>query len=156
MGCEYRARISRNKMNIFYEADNYLRSLPKYLVGSGAAFTVDLIAYASLKPYLGISKSLSISFLVGTITLYSILRLTTNSKIRKKRIGLILQVGIGLGSFLINYWFLIQFEGFFDVLLRQPMMFNEHFIAGLTKFIAACIGFIWSSYMTMKLNFESR
>ena len=143
-------------MNIFYEAKNYLRSLPKYLVGSGTAFTTDLIAYASLKPYLGISKSLSISFLVGTITLYCILRLTTHSRIRKKRIGLILQIGIGLGSFLINYLLLIKFERFFDVLLTKPMMVNEHLIAGLTKLIAACIGFIWSSYMTMRLNFISK
>ena len=143
-------------MNIFHEVDNYLRSLPKYLVGSGAAFTTDLIAYASLKPYLGIPKSLSISFLVGTTTLYFILKLTTNSRIRKKRIGIILQIGIGLGSFLINYLLLIQLEKFFSVLLTQPMLFNEHFIAGVTKFIAACIGFIWSSYMTMKLNFVSR
>ena len=143
-------------MNMRSGAGNYIRSLPKYLVGSGAAFSTDLIAYASLKPYLGISKSLSISFLVGTCTLYYVLRWTTISRIRRKRFGLILQLGIGLGSFLINYWVLIQFENFFGDLLAQPMILNEHFIAGLTKFIAACIGFIWSSYMTMKFNFVSR
>ena len=142
-------------MNFLHEVDKYLHSLPKYLVGSGAAFFADLLSYASLKPHLGISKSLSISFLIGTFTLYCVLRWTANSRIRKKRIGMLLQICIGLGSFLINYLVLIQLERLFIGFSTQPTIINAHFIAALTKLIAACLGFIWTSYLTIKLNFES-
>ena len=141
-------------MNLSCELKRYIQSLSKYLTGSAAAFLVDLITYASLKPYLDISKSLSISFLVGTCTLYFILRNSTHSRIRKKRFGLLLQTGIGLGSFLINYLILIYLERLFLVMSIHPTILNAHFIAALTKFFAACAGFIWSSYLTMKLNFE--
>ena len=141
-------------MNLSHEAKKYIHSLSKYLAGSGAAFLADLITYASLKPYLDISKSLSISFLVGTCTLYFVLRKSTYSRIRKKRVGLLLQAGIGLGSFLINYLVLIHLEGLFIVMSIYPSMLNTHFVAAFTKFIAACAGFIWSSFLTMKLNFK--
>ena len=143
-------------MNILYETKKYIRSLPKYLMGSGAAFSADLITYTLLRPYLYISISLSISFLVGTCTLYFVLRRTTSPRIMKKRVGLPLQMGIGLGSFLINYLVLIQLERFFIATSMQPSMLSALFIAASTKFIAACAGFIWSSYLTMKLNFSSR
>ena len=143
-------------MNILYKTEKYIRSLPKYLMGSGAAFSADLITYTSLRPYLDISISLSISFLVGTCILYFVLRRTASSRIMKKRVGLPLQIGIGLGSFLINYLVLIQLESFFIATSMQPTILNVHFIAASTKFIAACAGFIWSSYLTMKLNFSSR
>ena len=145
-------------MNLIHEIEKYLRSLPNYLVGSGAAFLTDLVAYTALKPHLGISKSLSISFLIGTSTLYCVLRWTTNSRIIKKRIGILLQTFIGLGSFLINYVALIQFERLLSIFsfITMSMPVNAYLLTAATKITAACLGFIWSSYLTMRLNFESK
>lgn len=143
-------------MNLIHEIEKYLRSLPNYLVGSGAAFLTDLVAYTALKPHLGISKSLSISFLIGTSTLYCVLRRTTNSRIIKKRIGILLQTFIGLGSFLINYVALIQLERLLSIFSVITMSVNAYLLTAATKITAACLGFIWSSYLTMRLNFESK
>ena len=149
--------------SVFSRIKNKLRTyiffLPSFLVGAGSAFFVDFSIYTFLKPILGINSSALISFIFGTLTIYSILRIRNNSKIKSKKIGFSIQFLIGIGSFVINLIILnlldfFPFNFFQDQFLSEP--YNSRYIAAINKLISSSFGFIWTSSMTSKILFSNR
>ena len=90
-------RIILDLKNFF---NSYLKFLPSFMKASGMAFLVDSIVFTLLRPSLGTNYSALTSFFFGTITLFSILRILNLSHIKSKKIGVLVQLFIGLGSFM--------------------------------------------------------
>ena len=77
----------------------YFLALPYYFLASGVAFLFDISVYVLSWRYLGTNFKFDFCFFSGCfLFLFSILRLTRESKYKKKRHGLIVQLFIGLVS----------------------------------------------------------
>ncbi len=136
----------------------YLIFLPSFAKASGTAFIVDSLVFTVLRPNIGTNYSAIISFMFGTITLFTILRILNLSRIRSKKIALAIQLFIGLGSLAINlcilnfldYTFISINYSFYLINLDKSFIY-----AFFSRFFAACVGFIWTSAMTNKFTFSS-
>ncbi len=138
--------------------EDYIRLLPSMLLGSGTAFLIDLSIYTCLRPRFGANISALTAFFFGTITLYSILRLTQKSKIRSKRIGVTIQLVLGVGSLAINLIILNSID--FLMLTYYQQLYLEKLdhsssYAAISKLISATFGFLWTSSMSSKILFRS-
>ena len=142
--------------NIFLD---YIKFLPSFIKASGSAFLIDSLVFTFLRPTLGTNYSACISFLCGTITLFSVLRIFNESRIKRKRTGILVQSFIGLGSFFINLCMLNLFDYLFksfDYLFYNANLNKSFLYAFMIRFLSACIGFIWTSTMTNKFTFTSK
>ena len=135
----------------------YIKFIPFYLVGSGCAFAIDLIVFTLLRTSFGSNISALIAFIFGTITSFLVLSTILEYRLSKKRIGIIIQLLIGLGTLLINIIVLniidysaerINYELYINFLDKS------HFYALFSKIIASCIGFLWTSSLTGKFLFK--
>ena len=81
------------------------------------------------------------------------LRLTNKSKIKSKRKGFVFQVLIGLGSLSINIIALYFIDILIEVISQDKFQINTMY-SFLTKIISGCFGFVWSSFLTSKYNFD--
>ena len=135
----------------------YLLSLPFYLLASGVAFLFDISIYVLSWRYLGTNLSSIFAFIVGVFVLFSILRLTRESKYKKKRHGFIVQLFIGLVSLSINLLILNTFDWiFFDLNGSHTKHTITIYYPFFAKFISSSIGFLVSSNLTIKFNFDLR
>ena len=98
-----KSKIKRIKLNRFKVGlKKYLEFVPFYLIGSGFAFTVDISIFTLLRTNLGTNYSALIAYIFGTITSFSTLIFITKFRLRKKRVGLLIHLLIGLGTLIIN------------------------------------------------------
>ena len=133
----------------------YLLSLPFYFLASGVAFLFDISVYVLSWRYLGTNLSTIFAFLVGVFVLFSILRLTRESKYKKKRHGFIVQLFIGLVSLSINLLILNTLDLiFFDLSGGNTKNTISIFYPFFAKFISSSIGFLFSSNLTIRFNFD--
>ncbi len=136
----------------------YIKFLPSFFIGSGSAFLIDIIIFTILRNSLGTNISALISLFVGSLTIFTILRFLQVSRIKRKRKGLFIQLCIGIGSLIINLICLniidyltqsINADAYYQYL-------NESRIyAALSRLVAGCFGFLWTSSMTSKFLFYS-
>lgn len=138
---------------------SYLIFLRFYLIATFFAVIVDLTIYTYLRNHINIISSATISFIFGQITVFSILNALQIRKIKRKRYALTTQFLIGLGTvsihiiilkFLDSNIYLIGYLGI-DNILKNKNIYNL-----ITKFIAACFGFLWTSLMTRKFIFKPK
>ena len=133
----------------------YLLSLPFYFLASGVAFLFDISVYVLSWRYLGTNLSTIFAFLVGVLVLFSILRLTRESKYKKKRHGFIVQLFIGFVSLSINLFILNTLDWiFFDLNGGNTKNTISIFYPFFAKFISSSIGFLFSSNLTIRFNFD--
>ncbi len=138
----------------------YIFNIPHFLLGSGTAFTVDLLTYTLLSPVIGINLSAAISFVIGTIVLYLVFSITTQPRIKKKRYGLSSQIIVGIGTLsinivVLNFLQLIYFS--LSTSLKSYLLISSPYnYALVSKIIASSCGFFWTSSMTMKFLFKFR
>ena len=151
------------KNNVFQRLKSKLRKyiffLPSFLFGSGTAFFVDFSIYTFFKPILGINISALISFIFGTLTLYSVLRIRNNSKIKSKKIGFSIQFLLGIVGFIINLIILNLLDIFtFNFFENQFLLelYNSRYNTAINKLISSSVGFIWTSSMTSTILFTNR
>ena len=149
--------MNRNKyfLNFFNKKDitSYLKFFPYYLISSSIAFITDTTFYSFLRPKYGIVFAAVNAFLAGTTILFFMLRLTNKSKIKSKRKGFFFQVLIGLGSLIINIIALYFIDILIEVISQDKFQINTMY-SFLTKIISGCFGFVWSSFLTSKYNFD--
>ena len=135
----------------------YIKFIPFYLVGSGSAFTVDLIVFTILRTSFGSSISALIAFSFGTITSFLVLSNILKYRLRKKRFGIIIQLLIGLGTLLINI-FILNIIDYSSQTINYDLYINyldkSHYYALFSKIIASCVGFLWTSSLTGKFLFK--
>ena len=81
------------------------------------------------------------------------LRLTNKSKIKSKRKGFLLQISIGLGSLIINIFSLLIIDILVEFIFQDSLQINSMY-SFFTKIISGCFGFVWSSFLTSKYNFD--
>ena len=146
---------SRNFLTFLSKKDisNYFKFFPYYFTSSLFAFITDISIYAFLRPKYGIFIAAVNAFLAGTTILFFMLRFTNKSKIKSKRKGLLFQILIGMGSLIINIFILFLIDTLVGFILQD--LFNINSIYSLfTKFISGCFGFLWSSLLTSKYNFD--
>ena len=138
---------------------SYLIFLRFYLIATFFAVIVDLTIYTYLRNHINIISSATVSFIFGQITVFSILNALQIRKIKRKRYALTTQFLIGLGTvsihiiilkFLDSNIYLIGYLGI-DNILKNKNLYNL-----ITKFIAACFGFLWTSLMTRKFIFKPK
>ena len=137
----------------------YLEFLPFYLIGSGFAFTVDVTIFTLLRTSLGTNYSAFISYIFGTITSFFILIFITKYRLNKKRLGLIIQLSIGLGTLIINLIVLNSIDQItksYNYMLYMNTLNQSNYYALISKTISSGIGFIWTSYMTGILLFKKK
>ena len=137
----------------------YLEFVPFYLIGSGFAFIVDLTIFTLLRTSLGTNYSAFISYIFGTITSFFTLLVITKYRLNKKRSGLIIQLGIGLGTLVINLIVLNSIDHLtksYNYMLYMNTLNQSSYYALITKVISSGIGFIWTSYMTGILLFKKK
>ena len=149
--------MSKNKyfLKFFNKKDisNYFRFFPFYLISSLIAFITDTGVYSFLRPNYGIVFAAINSFLAGTTILFFMLRLTNKSKIKSKRKGFLLQISIGLGSLIINIFSLLIIDILVEFIFQDSLQINSMY-SFFTKIISGCFGFVWSSFLTSKYNFD--
>lgn len=141
-------------MSIFYK---YLKYLPHYLKVSGIAFLLNIFLYTFLKPKIGINASGFIGEIIGTLVLYSILRLSRKPKINKTIFGVSVQYLISAITVSINIIALNIINFFYIKYLIDFNFFStisETNISIISKIIASILGMIWTSSMTMKFSFN--
>ena len=135
----------------------YIKFIPFYLVGSGCAFTIDLIVFTLLRTTLDSNMSAVIAFIFGTITSFLVLSNILEYRLRKKRIGIIIQLLIGLGTLLINI-VVLNIIDYSSERINYELYINyldkSHYYALFSKIIASCIGFLWTSSLTGKFLFK--
>ena len=135
----------------------YIKFIPFYLVGSGCAFTVDLIVFTILRTSFGSNISALIAFFFGTITSFLVLSNILKYRLRKKRFGIIIQLLIGLGTLLINI-FILNIIDYSSQKINYDLYINyldkSHYYALFSKIIASCVGFLWTSSLTGKFLFK--
>ena len=148
-----------NKNNFFLKFFNkkdissYFKFFPYYLISSSIAFITDTSFYSFLRPKYGIVFAAVNAFLAGTTILFFMLRLTNKSKIKSKKKGYLFQVLIGLGSLSINIIALYFLDILIDFISQEKFQINTIY-SFFTKIISGCFGFIWSSFLTSKYNFD--
>ena len=149
--------MSKNKyfLKFFNKKDisNYFRFFPFYLISSLIAFITDTGVYSFLRPNYGIVFAAINSFLAGTTILFFMLRRISKSKIKSKRKGFLFQVLIGLGSLAINIFALYFIDILIEFIFQDKFQINTTY-SFFTKIISGCFGFIWSSFLTSKYNFD--
>ena len=136
-----------------------MQFIPYYLFGSGFGFLVDLIIFTTLRTNLGTNISVVISFLCGILTSFLVLSTILNYRLNKKRLGLLIQLFIGIGTLLINIIVLncIDYSlQFINYELYINDLDNSHSYALISKIISSCIGFVWTSSMTGKFLFKKK
>ena len=135
----------------------YLQFVPFYLVGSGCAFSVDLIIFTILRTNIGTNISAIISFIFGTITSFLVLSTILQFRLKKKRVGLLIQMLIGIGTLIINI-IVLNIIDYISQFINYEFYINylnkSHYYALLSKIIASCLGFLWTSSMTGKYLFK--
>ena len=135
----------------------YINFIPFYLVGSGCAFTIDLIVFTLLRTSLGSNLSALIAFIFGTITSFLVLSTILEYRLRKKRIGIVIQLLIGIGTLLINI-VVLNIIDYSSERINYDLYINyldkSHYYALFSKIIASCIGFLWTSSLTGKFLFR--
>ena len=135
----------------------YIKFIPFYLIGSGCAFTVDLIVFTILRTSFGSNISALIAFSFGTITSFLVLSNILKYRLRKKRFGIIIQLLIGLGTLLINI-VVLNIIDYSSETINHELYINyldkSHYYALFSKIIASCIGFLWTSSLTGKFLFK--
>ncbi len=140
-----------------YKLKKYIKFIPFYLVGSGCAFTIDLIVFTLLRTNLGSNMSAIIAFIFGTITSFLVLSSILEYRLKKKRTGIIIQLLIGLGTLLINI-VVLNIIDYSSERINDELYINylnkSHYYALFSKIIASCIGFIWTSSLTGKFLFK--
>ena len=138
---------------------SYFIFLRFYLIATFFSVIVDLFAYTYLRNHINIVASALISFIFGQITVFSILNVLQVRKIRRKRYAFTIQFLIGLGTvsihilvlkFLDSNIYLLRYLGIQNI-IQDKNLYNL-----ITKFIAACIGFFWTSLMTRKFIFRPK
>ena len=137
----------------------YLEFVPFYLVGSGFAFTVDLTIFTLLRTSLGTNYSAFISYVFGTITSFLTLLVITKYRLNKKRVGLLIQLSIGIGTLIINLIVLNSIDQLtksYNYMLYMNTLNHSNYYALISKIISSGIGFIWTSYMTGILLFKKK
>ena len=135
------------------DISNYFKFFPFYLISSFIAFVTDASFYSFLRPKYGIVFAAINAFLAGTTILFFMLRLTNKSKIKSKRKGFLLQIFIGLGSLFINIFALFFIDILVEFIFQDSFQINSIY-SFFTKIISGCFGFIWSSFLTSKYNFD--
>ena len=149
--------MNKNKyfLKFFNKKDisSYFKFFPYYLISSSIAFITDTSFYSFLRPKYGIIFAAVNSFLAGTTILFFMLKLTNKSKIKSKRKGLLFQFLIGLGSLGINVIALYFLDILIDFISQEIFQINTIY-SFFTKIISGCFGFIWSSFLTSKYNFN--
>ena len=146
-----------NKISIYLK--KYIKFIPFYLIGSGAAFTVDLIIFTFLRTSLGVNLSAIIAFFFGTITTFVVLSIILQYRLKKKRVGILIQLFIGLGSLIINIIILNLIDLILlkmDFALYKNILDKSHYYALITKTISSSIGFLWTSSLTGKFLFKQK
>ena len=135
----------------------YIKFIPFYLVGSGCAFTIDLIVFTLLRTSLGSNISAVIAFIFGTITSFLVLSSILEYRLRKKRICIVIQLLIGIGTLLINI-VVLNIIDYSSERINYELYINyldkSHYYALFSKIIASCIGFLWTSSLTGKFLFK--
>ena len=135
----------------------YINFIPFYMVASGCAFTIDLIVFTLLRTSLGSNLSAFIAFIFGTITSFLILSSILEYRLRKKRIGILIQLLIGIGTLLINI-VVLNIIDYSSERINYELYINyldkSHYYALFSKIIASCIGFLWTSSLTGKFLFR--
>ncbi len=138
---------------------SYLIFLRYYLKATFLGLIVDLVLYTFLRNYVNIITSASISFIASQITLFTILNSLQVRKIRKKRYALPLQFLIGIVTISIHV-VVLKFIDSNNYLIKylniQNIFLDKNLYNFITKFIAACVGFIWNSLMTRKFIFTPK
>ena len=138
---------------------SYFIFLRFYLIATFFSVIVDLVAYTYLRNHISIIASALISFIFGQITVFSILNVLQVRKIRRKRYAFTIQFLIGLGTVSIHI-LVLKFLDSNIYLLRylgiQNIIEDKNLYNLITKFIAACIGFFWTSLMTRKFIFRPK
>ena len=135
------------------DISSYLKFFPYYLFSSLLAFITDTFFYSFLRPKYGILFAAINAFLAGTTILFFMLRFTNKSKIKSKKKGYLFQVLIGLGSLSINIIALYFLDILIEFISQEKFQINTIY-ALFTKIISGCFGFIWSSFLTSKYNFD--
>ena len=135
------------------DISSYFKFFPYYLISSSLAFITDTSFYSFLRPKYGIIFAAVNAFLAGTTILFFMLRLTNKSKIKSKRKGFFFQVLIGLGSLCINIIALYFIDILIEVISQNKFQINTIY-SFFTKIISGCFGFVWSSFLTSKYNFD--
>ena len=144
---------------LFDKVVSYLIFLRFYLTATFFGVIVDLVIYTYLRNHINIISSATSSFILSQITVFSILNALQQRKIKRKRYALSIQFLIGLGTVSIHIIILkfldsnIHLLGYFGM---QNILNNKNFYSITSKFIAACIGFIWTSLMTRKFIFKPK
>ena len=141
-------------MSIIYK---YLKYLPHFLKVTGIAFSLNIFLYTFLKPKIGINASGFIAEIVGTLVLYSILRLSRKPKINKTIYGVSVQYLISAITVAINIIALNIINLFYiNYLLKFSFIstISETYISIFSKILASILGMIWTSSMTMKFSFN--
>ena len=135
------------------DISSYIKFFPHYLIISSIAFITDSSFYSFLRPKYGIVFAAVNAFLGGTTVLFFMLRLTNKPKIKSKRKGFLFQVLIGLGSLIINILVLYFIDILVNLVFQDSFQINTIY-SFFTKIISGCFGFIWSSFLTSKYNFD--
>ena len=137
----------------------YLEFVPFYLIGSGFAFAVDLTIFTLLRTSLGTNYSAFIAYIFGTITSFFTLLVITKYRLNRKRLGLLIQLSIGLGTLIINLIVLNSIDyitQLYNYMLYTNTLNKSNYYALFTKLISSGIGFLWTSYMTGRLLFKKK
>tara|TARA_Y100001968_G_scaffold15441_1_gene12423 strand:+ start:995 stop:1444 length:450 start_codon:yes stop_codon:yes gene_type:complete len=137
----------------------YLDFVPFYLIGSGFAFTVDTTIFTLLRTSLGTNYSAFLSYIFGTITSFSILLFITKYRLKKKRLGLLIHLIIGLGTLIINLIVLNTIDQVIRInyyILYANTLNKSNYYALISKVISNGIGFLWTSYMTGIFLFKKK
>ena len=138
---------------------SYFIFLRFYLIATFFGVIVDLVIYTYLRNYINIIPSATISFILSQTTAFSILNSLQVRKIRRKRYALTIQFLIGLGTVSIHIIilkFLDSNTHLIGYLGIQNILKDKNLYSIITKFIAACFGFIWTSLMTRKFIFKPK
>ena len=147
------------KLSIKNRLKKYLNFLPFYLIGSGFAFTVDTTIFTLTRTSLGTNYSAFISYIFGTFTSFSVLLFITKYRLKKKRLGLLIHLIIGLGTLFINLIVLNsidQVTQIYNYILYTNTLNKSNYYALFSKVISNGIGFLWTSYMTGKFLFKKK
>ena len=110
-----------------------------------------------MKPKIGINASGFIGEIIGTLVLYSILRLSRKPKINKTIYGVSVQYLISAIAVAIN---IIALNIINLIYINYLLKFNfistisETYISIISKILASILGMIWTSSMTMRFSFN--
>jgi len=148
-------KLKIKKKEIFFKINvlkkEYLSFLPRFSIIAVITYLIDIVIFSLFRAEIGSNFAAILSFAISQLFLFTLLKLSFNTRVKSLKKGLFIQFLIGIGSLIIHIS-IINLIDFVIFNLNQVFYYQNYiksfYYAVFVKLLCGSFGYIWSSIMT--------